>query len=51
MPQDDFDVITGPSVERNARQTGLECNARQVELERKPRQASKPEREAEQKAA
>jgi hypothetical protein len=39
--QDDFDVITGPSVERAARQ---------LESERKPRQAPEPEREAEQKA-
>ena len=41
MPQDDFDVITGPSVERNARE---------MDMERKPRQAPEPEREAEPKA-
>jgi hypothetical protein len=41
MPQDDFDVITGPSVERNARE---------LSPERKPRQAPQPEREAEAKA-
>jgi hypothetical protein len=41
MPQDDFDVITGPSVERHARE---------LSQERNPRQATEPEREAEQKA-